>query len=182
MLNRGFEFFQPHRFHQVRGKAGLEALTDIGVHAKTADCDSGDGEFRAQMPKKIHAISVRQADVADEEIKLIVFGGFYRSAHAVGRVNMMTAQREQPFQSRASVGMIVDQQDAKARRRRLSRNRSRSGGSLLQPDSFYGEKKRRAATAAFALRYKRSAVSLRERVGNRQTKAEVTCSARVRTS
>jgi hypothetical protein len=47
VFDRGFEFFELHRFDQMRGKAGFEALADIGVHAKTTDRDSGDGEFRA---------------------------------------------------------------------------------------------------------------------------------------
>ena len=90
----------------------------------------------------------------------------------MGREHAVPAQREQPFQGRASVGMIVDEKNAQAVRRGLSAGNERFRGVLIEHRRFHGEQECGAAIEAFAFGYERRAVGLREGFGNCQAETE----------
>src|SRR2546423_13441263 len=146
-----FELLQLHRFHQMLGKAGLEAFADIAFHAEAADRDAADGSLGAQVTDKLHPIAIRQTDIADEEVKGFASRDLERTPHAVSGSDAVAAQREQSFQSGACVRMIVNQQDAKTGGRYLGLWHARFGGSFVEIHSFHRQQKGGATARALAL-------------------------------
>src|SRR5262249_59472988 len=104
-LDGGFEFFELDRFDQMLGKACLQASFDVAVVTKTADGDSWDFGDRAQLHHHLQAASVRQSNIAYQQVELIATCGFHGRANIVGRCDEMSATDEQLFQSSTRVLM-----------------------------------------------------------------------------
>src|SRR5206468_1003996 len=70
-VDSGFQVFKLDRFDQMFGKTRLQTSFNIAIVAKAADGDSRDFGDRAQLHQEIHAASVWQSNIADEQLTLI---------------------------------------------------------------------------------------------------------------
>src|SRR6266487_2321699 len=119
-LNGGFQVFELDRFDQMFRKTCVQTPFDIAAVAKTADRDPRNLRNRAQLHHELHAASVRQSNIADEQIELIAHCRFHGRADIVSRRHEMPAANKQFLQSSARVVMIVDEQNFQALLRSLT--------------------------------------------------------------
>ncbi len=158
----GFEPFQLDRFDQMIRKAGLQTFLDVSIIAEATDGNSGNTGDGAQLHHQFPACSIRERNVADEEIEPILHSRFHGRADIVSCRYQMAAAHEQAFKRLASVLMIVDQENAQPARRRLGIDSADTArdSALWRRDRWDGQGKCRSLIAAFARGNQRSAVCL----------------------
>src|SRR6266571_8001432 len=129
-LDGGFEVVELDGFDEMLREACLQTSFDIAVAAKTADGDSRDAGDRTQLHHQIRATSVRQRNVADQQIELIARGSFHCGAHVMSGRNEMAAADKQFFKSGACVLMIINEQNFQTSLRSSTTCFWRDGGSF----------------------------------------------------
>src|ERR1043166_8313882 len=93
------------------GKARAQPAFDIAVVAKTADGDSWNSGDRAQLHHELDTCSVRQSNIAEEQVELVTDCGFHGRADAASRNDQMAAANEQFLESSARVLVIVHEEN-----------------------------------------------------------------------
>ncbi len=71
-------------------KSGFLAAKSIRIRREAADGDAGEMIFLMKLAHEIPAAQVRQADVADEQVELILAGRLDRIPRAQSRRDLMT--------------------------------------------------------------------------------------------
>ena len=89
-------------------KSGIARFGHISFHAETTERDSEQSLALPQFFHQLVTASVRQADVADEQIEIFLLRFFDGLAGRIGHGNVVTAAFEHHFHSGAGVGVIVD--------------------------------------------------------------------------
>ena len=108
-LDGSFEVFELDRFDEMFREPCLQASLDITVVAEAANRDSGSLGDSAQLHHEIHAASVRQSNIADEQIELIARCRFHGRADIVSCCHKVPTADKQFLQSSARVLMIVNE-------------------------------------------------------------------------
>jgi hypothetical protein len=101
-----------HRLGQVAAKSGVVAGGDILFHAVAGQRDApqtvvADPQFLHQ----VEAIAVRQADIRDQQLKLLLGGQRTRFGDRGGGFDPIAATRQQAGQGYASWLVILHQED-----------------------------------------------------------------------
>jgi len=143
-------------------KPRVQASFDIAVVTKTADRDPRNFGDCAQLHHKIDAASVRQSNIADEQIELIARCRFHGRADIVSRRNEMPAADKQFLQSSARVVVIVDEQNFQALLRNFTSYFSGDRGYFSRRKRCQREDECLSAIASAALRGESAAVRLGE--------------------
>src|SRR5437899_9671255 len=162
-FNGGFQVFKLDRFDQMFGKTRLQTSFNIAIVAKAADGDSRDFGDRAQLHHEIHAASVWQSNIADEQIKLIAHCRFHGRADVVGSRHEMPPADKQFLQSSACVLVIVNEQNFQTLLRSFTGCFAMHGDYFSRRKRWHRKDERRAAIAPTTLRSEGAAVRLRER-------------------
>lgn len=78
-------------FRQVDRKAGGSALFDVSGRTKAREGDCGDRTRGAQRPHELDSASIRELDVADQDVEFAVSGSPKRRRHINGLPDRIAA-------------------------------------------------------------------------------------------
>jgi hypothetical protein len=103
-----------HRLHQVRIKPRPEAGGNVVAVTVSRYCNPLYGIHGANRLKQRTSVSVRESDIADDDVKSAHCGQGLGIAHAAGNRDRVSHPGQEPFKQRSAVGVIFHDQDVAA--------------------------------------------------------------------
>src|SRR5215469_6564237 len=154
------------------GETRLQTSFDIAVVAKAADGDSRNLGNRTQLHHQVNAASVRQSNIADEQIEFVADRSFHSRTDIVSRRDEVSATDEQFLQRSASVLMVINEQNLQTLLRSFTPCFWRDGRRFNRRERLHRQDERGSAIAPFAVHSECTAVRLRERFRNGQPETQ----------
>ena len=115
VVDRGLQPIEAHRFNQMMQETDVVALLHIFVEPVAGNGDCVDGLALANFPEKIKAIAIRQANVREQKVKLLLASNPQRLRHRGRESDMVAEAAEKQLQSAGGILVIFHHQDAERR-------------------------------------------------------------------
>ena len=112
LLDGGEEAVKVDGLGQVFGEARFLALADVLVHAEAAEGDGAGGAMLADAADQIQPGAVGEAEIADDQVELLVLAEVEGLLDAGGDVDAVAGALEQAGHEAGGVIVVFDQEDA----------------------------------------------------------------------
>ena len=115
--DRLFEELHVHGLGKMREEAGPSAALDILLHAEAAQCDPEEiGMCFVELRHEVIAVPIRQADVGDHEVEVVLLREFPGSRNIRGGKHLMSTPRQQPLENRPGRLVVFYEKDTEIAR------------------------------------------------------------------
>jgi hypothetical protein len=95
-------------------EAGVQTALDIVLHTKTTQGNADQGLPRFGGTHDVTTIAIRQSDVADQSIKMLVLEEFDRGLDTFGGENFVSLLSQKGSENAQGLGVIVDHEQLQA--------------------------------------------------------------------
>src|SRR5262249_41255457 len=95
-------------------EAGLTPTLDVLSRSKATERHRCNGSFALRACHHVVAASIRQTDIAENDVERFRFNGIHRILDAIGHGNFMAEMREKTRQRLQRVAVIFDYQNTQA--------------------------------------------------------------------
>src|SRR5690349_3048458 len=102
------------RFGQMKIEAGLSPALDVLSPSKATERHGCNRSFALGMSYNVVTASIRQSDIAQDDIELFRLNGIQRILRAVRHRNFMAEMRQDTRQRLQCVAVIFDNQNTQA--------------------------------------------------------------------
>src|SRR2546421_2317758 len=111
LIDRGRQLFKNERFSQVIEESHFPATSDIVFGVVAADRNCSNRLLCTQFLHQVPSSAVRQAQIAQENVKLDSFGQTAGRSDIRGNVDFVANAGEKFSQTLSSVGVVFDNND-----------------------------------------------------------------------